>query len=327
MNVLIAIHHRVTAWEISPAHVDALRTRFPRDTFLHAADRDADLALAPEADVAFALSLSKDAIARAARLRWLHASGHAVSHFPLADLAARNVIVTNSRGVQGVPIAEHVMGCLLALARRLPDTLRMQREHTWRPNELRDAGAPWLVSGKTIGIIGMGTLGQTIAARAKAFGMTVIGMRRDPSRDRPPHVDQVVGPADRDRLLTVADVVVLAAPSTAETERILDAEAIARLKPHAIVVNIARGSLLDEAALSAALTAGKLGGAILDVFETEPLAPESPLWDLPNVILTPHSSGFRQGHFDAVIDLFSENLQRYERGEPLLNLVNLETGY
>src|SRR2546423_6432679 len=180
MKVLVAIHHRVTAWAISSGHVDILRARFPHVTFLHAEDRESDLALVPEADVAFTLALSKEAIARAGRLRWLHASGHAVSHFPLDDLAARHIVVTNSRGVQAVPIAEHVIGCVLALARRLPDTLRMQREHAWRPNELRDAGAPWLISGKTIGIIGMGTLGQAIAARAKAFGMTVVGMRRDP---------------------------------------------------------------------------------------------------------------------------------------------------
>ena len=327
MKVLVAIHHRVTAWAISAGHVDVLRARFPHVTFLHAVDRDADLAMVPEADVAFTLALSKEAIARAARLKWLHASGHAVSHFPLAELAARKIIVTNSRGVQAVPIAEHVIGCLLALARRLPDTLRMQREHAWRPNELRDAGAPWLVSGKTIGLIGVGTLGQAIAARAKAFGMTVVGMRRDPTRGRPPHVDEIVGPAERDRLLAISDVVVLAAPSTSDTERILDARALARMKSTAIVVNVARGSLLDEAALAAALRAGKLGGAILDVFETEPLAAGSPLWELPNVILTPHSSGFREGHFDAVIDLFSENLRRYERGEALLNVVDVSAGY
>jgi D-2-hydroxyacid dehydrogenase (NADP+) len=327
MTVLIAIHHRVTAWAISEQHVAILRSRFPHITFLHATDREADLAMASQADVAFTLALSKEAVARATHLRWLHGSGHAISHFPLADLAARGIVVTNSRGVQAVPIAEHVMGSLLALARRLPLTLRMQQEHAWRPNELRDEGAPWLLSGTTIGIIGVGTLGEAVAVRAKAFGMNVIGMRRDPTRGRPPGVDEVVGPADLDRLLRAADIVVLAAPSTGETDRLLDASAIALMKPTAIVVNVARGQLLDEDALAAALAAGKLGGAVLDVFATEPLAPQSPLWDLPNVILTPHSSGFRQGHFDAVIDLFSENLRRYERGEPLLNRVDTTAGY
>jgi len=327
MNVLVAIHHRVTAWAIPHSHIDILRARFPHVTFLHAVDRESDLALAADADVAFTLALSKEAIDRAVHLRWLHCSGHAVSHFPLADLAARGIGVTNSRGVQAVPIAEHVMGCLLALARRLPSTLRMQQEHAWRPNELRDDGAPWVIAGKTMVIICAGTLGKAIAVRAKAFGMTVIGIRRDPSRGGPPGFDAVVGRDERDRMLRTADVVVLAAPSTAETDRILDASAIALLKPSAVVVNIARGQLLDEAALADALAAGKLGGAILDVFTSEPLAPASPLWDLSNVILTPHSSGFRQGHFDAVIDLFSENMRRFERGEPLLNRVDLSAGY
>jgi phosphoglycerate dehydrogenase-like enzyme len=308
MNVLVAIHHRVTAWAIPHSHIDILRARFPHVTFLHAVDRESDLALAADADVAFTLALSKEAIDRAVRLRWLHCSGHAVSHFPLADLAARGIVVTNSRGVQAVPIAEHVMGCLLALARRLPSTLRMQQEHAWRPNELRDDGAPWVIAGKTMVIIGAGTLGEAIAVRAKAFGMTVIGIRRDPSRGGPPGFDAVVGRDERDRMLRTADVVVLAAPSTAETDRILDASAIALLKASAVVVNIARGQLLD-------------------VFTSEPLAPASPLWDLSNVILTPHSSGFRQGHFDAVIDLFSENMRRFERGEPLLNRVDLSAGY
>ena len=120
MNVLVAIHHRVDAWTISPAHVDELRTRFPHVTFLHSITRDSDIELAASADVAFALALSKEAVARARELRWLHCSGHAVGHFPLEELAARGVIVTNSRGIQAVPIAEHVMACLLALARKLP---------------------------------------------------------------------------------------------------------------------------------------------------------------------------------------------------------------
>ena len=327
MNVLIAIHHRVDAWSIPLTRVEELRTRFPHITFLHSTTRDSDLELAPGADAAFAIALGREAIARAARLRWLHCSGHAVGHFPLADLAARGVVVTNSRGIQSVPIAEHVMACLLALARRLPQTLRDQQERAWRPNALTGEASPWLLAGRTIGIIGMGTLGRAIAVRAKAFGMRVIGMRRNPNRGAPAEVDAVVGPPDRDRLLSEADVVVIAAPLTPETNRLLDARAIARMKAGAIVINIARGQLIDEAALAEALGSGRLGGAALDVFTTEPPPPDSPFWSLPNVVVTPHNSGFRAGHFDAVIDLFAENLTRFERGVELLNVVDLQTGY
>jgi len=326
MHVLIAIHHRVQAWTIQPAHVEALRRRFPHTTFLHATTREADIDLAGTADVAFALALSKEAVASAARLKWVHCSGHAVGHFPLAEFAARAITVTNSRGVQAIPIAEHVVACILALARRLPQTLRDQQERLWRPNDLLGTGSPWLLSGRTLVVIGVGTIGAAIAARAKAFGMRVIGIRRHPERGRPPGFDEVVGSVGT-RLLGLADIVVVAAPLTAETNLLLDADAITKLKPGAIVVNIARGQLVDEDALAAALLKGRLGGAALDVFTTEPLPANSPFWSLPNVIVTPHNSGFRAGHFDAVIDLFSDNLTRFERGDQLLNVVDLDAGY
>lgn len=327
MTVLVAIHHRVDAWTIQPEHVEELRRRFPHVTFVHSTTRGSDVELAPEADVAFALALSKEAVARATPLRWLHCSGHAVGHFPLVELGGRGITVTNSRGIQAVPIAEHVMACLLALARRLPQTLRDQQERAWRPNELTGEASPWLLASRTIGVIGVGTLGEAIAVRARAFGMRVIGMRRNPARGMPAGFEQIVGPSDRDRLLADADVVVVAAPLTGETRQLLDAAAIAAMKPGAIVINVARGELIDEAALADALEAGRLGGAALDVFAHEPLPSDSPLWSLPNVIVTPHNSGFRSGHFDAVIDLFEENLKRFERGVELLNVVDLQIGY
>jgi phosphoglycerate dehydrogenase-like enzyme len=327
MHVLIAIHHRVQAWTIQPAHVNELRRRFPHITFLHSTTRETDVELAESARIAFALALPKEAIARAAQLEWLHCSGHAVGHFPLADLAARGITVTNSRGVQAIPIAEHVIAGLLALARRLPQTIRDQQERLWRPNQLIGGESPWVLSGQTLGVIGVGTIGEAIAVRAKAFGMRVLGMRRHPERGRPPGFDEVLGPGAMDRLLALADIVVLAAPLTADTNLLLDADAIAKTKRGAIVVNIARGQLVDEQALAHALAEGRLGGAVLDVFTTEPLPPQSPFWTLPNVIITPHNSGFRTGHFDAVLDLFSENLTRFERGVELLNLVDLSAGY
>jgi phosphoglycerate dehydrogenase-like enzyme len=327
MHVLIAIHHRVQAWTIQPAHVDELRRRFPHITFLHSTTRDTDIELAEPAEIAFALGLPKEAVARAAQLKWVHCSGHAVGHFPLADLGVRGVTVTNSRGIQSTPIAEHVMACLLALARRLPQTMRDQQERLWRPNELIGDASPWVLSGRTLGVIGVGTIGEAIAVRAKAFGMRVIGVRRHPKRQRPAGFDEVLGAADMDRVLELADIVVVAAPLTTDTNLLLDTDAIATMKPGAIVVNIARGQLLDEEALANALAEGRLGGAVLDVFTTEPLPAHSPFWSAPNVIVTPHTSGFRAEHFDAVIDLFSENLTRFEQGVELLNVVDLKAGY
>ena len=327
MHVLIAIHHRVEAWTIQPAHVDELRRRFPHITFLHSTTRDTDLEFAETADIAFALSLPKEAVARAVRLKWVHGSGHAVGHFPLAELGARGITVTNSRGIQAIPIAEHVMAGLLALARRLPQTMRDQQERVWRPNELIGDASPWVLYGHTLGVVGVGTIGEAIAVRAKAFGMRVMGVRRHPKRAHPAGFDEVYGPSDLERLLARADIVVIAAPLTSDTNSMLGADAIAKTKPGAIVVNIARGQLLDEQALARALADGRLGGAVLDVFTTEPLPADSAFWSMPNVIITPHNSGFRAGHFDAVIDLFSENLTRFERGIDLLNVVDLKAGY
>jgi phosphoglycerate dehydrogenase-like enzyme len=219
------------------------------------------------------------------------------------------------------------MAGLLALARRLPQTLTRQEQRVWLPNELIGEASPWLIAGKTMGIIGLGTLGQAIATRAKAFGMRVIGIRRNPDRAVPVGVDQVVARIDVDRMLEEADVVVLAAPLTPGTNQILDAAAIGKMKRGAVVINVARGQLVDESALEEALTSGRLGGAVLDVFTNEPLPRDSAFWSMPNVIVTPHTSGFRTDHFDAVVHLFSENLRRFEGGEALLNLVDMEAGY
>jgi phosphoglycerate dehydrogenase-like enzyme len=141
-----------------------------------------DIEHAETADVAFALGLSKEAIARAARLKWVHCSGHAVGHFPLAELAARAITVTNSRGVQAIPIAEHVWRACWRWRGRLPQTMRDQQQSLWRPNELLGDASPWLLSGRTLAVIGMGTIGQAIAVRARAFGMRIVGMRRNPNR-------------------------------------------------------------------------------------------------------------------------------------------------
>jgi phosphoglycerate dehydrogenase-like enzyme len=205
--------------------------------------------------------------------------------------------------------------------------MRDQQQALWRPNELMGHASPWLLSGRTLAVIGVGTIGEAIAARAKAFGMRVIGMRRNPGRGCPAGFDEVTGPAQRDDLLALADIVVVAAPLTAETNLLLDGDAIARMKPGAIVINVARGQLVDETALADALASGRLGGAALDVFTTEPLPTNSRFWSLPNVIVTPHTSGFRIGHFDAVINLFSENLARFERGVGLMNVVDVKAGY
>jgi phosphoglycerate dehydrogenase-like enzyme len=186
---------------------------------------------------------------------------------------------------------------------------------------------PWLIEGTQMGIIGLGTIGGAVARRAAALGMHVVGVRRRVDQGKPVGVEDVVGPDALDDVIASSDVLVLAAPWTGATDRLIDERAIARMKRGAIVINIARGQLVCETSLARALSEGRLCGAALDVFNDEPLPPSSPLWSAPNVIITPHTSGFRADHWDAAVDLFIEQLRRFIGGEPLLNPVDAEAGY
>jgi phosphoglycerate dehydrogenase-like enzyme len=184
---------------------------------------------------------------------------------------------------------------------------------------------PWLLAGRTLALIGVGTIGAAVAARASAFGMRVIALRRRAAPvDGAPYIEVMT---DLHALLAAADVLVIAAPLTPGTERLIGAAEIARLRRGAVLVNVGRARILDTAALIAALESGHLGGASLDVYPLEPLPPDHPLWSCPNTILTPHTSGFRHGHWDDVIDVFSENLRRWRSGEDLLFRVSPELGY
>ena len=327
MNVLIFTVWPVEFWKVPKSQVERLRERFPQVTFTHAVTDAEVLSAIESADVALASRLSPAMVEHAPRLRWVHSTAAAVGILPLKELAARSIAVTNSRGIQAAAMAEFVIGGLLVLGRRFHLMLAAQRERRWIQNELTRDAWPWSVRDRTMTIVGLGTTGQEVARRAHAFGMRVIGVRRRVDQPKPPFVDRIAGTNELDHALRGCDVLVVAAPFIAETDRLIGAERLAMLSPGAIVINVARGKIIDEAALIAALQNGHLGGAVLDVFEQEPLRPDSPLWTLPNVIISPHVSGVRPDHWDEVIDLFSENLQRFERGETLLNLVDVDAGY
>jgi phosphoglycerate dehydrogenase-like enzyme len=328
MNVLIFTVWPVSFWQTPKSQVERLRERFPELQFTHAL-ADAEAAEAIEtADVALASRLSPAMVERASRLRWVQSTAAAVGGIlPLRELSARGILVTNSRGIQSVPIAEHVMGGLLILARRFNLMLDAQRDRRWIQNELTRDAWPWSLQGRKMTIFGFGSIGQEVARRAHAFGMHVTGVRRRLDQPVPTFVDRIAGPDQLDASLRGCDVLVISAPFLSDTDRLIRGEQIAMLNPGAIIINVARGNILDESALVRGLESGKLGGVMLDVFEREPLDAASPLWSLPNVIISPHSAGVRPDHWDEVINLFSENLRRFERGESLLNMVNLEAGY
>ena len=327
MKILIFISWPVKAWSIPDAQVDVLRERFPDIEFVHARTLDAARELVLDVDAAFTPFMSAEMVESARRLKWVHSSAAAVEGLlPLATLAERRITISNSRGIQGVPMAESVMGGLLVLARKYDRTLAAQREHCWIQNDLVD-DMPWLLDGKRMTIVGLGSIGIEIAKRANAFGMTVTGVRRNPDKEMPPCVERVFGSDRLDEALDDCDILVLAAPGVAATTGMIGPAQLARLNPGAVIVNVARAALVDQKALIEGLTSGRLGGAVLDVFEKEPLDASSPLWSMPNVVLTPHSSGFRSTHWRDTIALYVDNLTRYRSGQPLRHLVDPVAGY
>ena len=327
MRVLIHISWPVKAWCIPDTHVAWLREQFPDIEFIQPASLDDAKQIIGGIDVAFTPFLTKELVAAAQNLRWVHSSAAAVEGLlPLGALAARGIPVTNSRGVQAIPIAEHVIGGLLVLARKYDRTMEAQREHRWIQNDLIHDW-PWLLHGKRMTIVGLGTIGVEVAKRAHAFGMNVTGVRRRVAEHRHSYLDRVVTSDRLHEALENCDILVLSAPGVSATHGMIGAEQIALLNRGAILVNVARAQIVNDAAMRSALASGQLGGAVVDVFEREPLEPDNPLWSTPNVIVTPHSSGFRASHWDEVTDLFAHNLREFRSGGPLKNVVDHAAGY
>ena len=326
MNLLISIQQPVRAWQIPPQAVQTIRERFPEVNITHATDERVRAQALVDCDVAFTWLMNKAELITCKRLKWVHTSAVAVETFCLTELYARNVIVSNSRGVQSAPIAEHVFAVVLALAKRLPYIVDQQRDRHWAQNEMQGDRLPWLLKGKTLGLIGAGTIGAEIARLAIAFGMKVAAITRRP---RPNNTDGIewLNATRLGDLLSRSDVLVIAAPLTPETLNMIGPSEMAQMKRGAVLINVGRARIVDPVALNDALRSGHLGGASLDVFHREPLPAEDPLWSAPNVIITPHTSGFRHGHWDDVIDLFCENLRRYQRGESVLFRVEPKLGY
>jgi len=249
---------------------------------------------------------------QAAGLRWLHTFSAGVDHPVFRGLIARGVRLTTSSGASAPAVAQMALLFMLALARDLPARLAAQRERRWAPERGED------LEGKVAAVVGLGPIGLEIARLARALDMRVIGVRRRPVGDEPCETWPMTRLGE---LLALADYIVLALPLTADTRQIIDAPALARMRPGARLLNVGRGELVDETALAAALREGRLAGAALDVFESEPLPETSPLWDVPHVILTPHVAASTPATHHHAAELFVENLGRWVRGQPLRNEV------
>lgn len=327
MKILISIQQPVKQWQIPAESFETLRRRFPHINFVYATTPEQRAEGLKDADAAYTWILSAEELAGAEKLRWVHTSAVAVETLCLREMFARRILVSNTRGVQAIPIAEHVMAVILALAKQLPFVFENQAQSRWAQNEFMGDKLPWLLNGRTLGLIGVGTIGSEIARRAQAFGMRVIAMRRRPAYGVIGHVEQVYGIADLPEFLAQCQALVIAAPLTPETQGLMGAAQFAQLPKGAVVVNVGRAKIIDTEALIAALESRHLGGASLDVLPQEPLPSGHPLWKTPNVILTPHTSGFRRGHWDEVITLYGDNIDRWLTGEPLKYRIEPELGY
>ena len=327
MNILVAIHSEVAAWNIPVEHVERLRKEFPRHTFVHATNDALILDSIGSAEIGFMGEINDTQFAAARALRWIHSPAAGVGNMLFPGMRDSPVIISNSRGMSANVIAEHVVALTLALFRKLPVALRAQAERRWAQNEMYRPPVTRTIVGAAAVVIGTGGIGGGVARRLTSLGASVTGIRRNPQRGRTEGVDRVDSPDHLLDHLYYADVVVIAAPHTPSTHHLIGPPELAAMRRDAILINVSRGPLVDESALAAALASNTIGGAGLDVFEREPLDPSSPLWTLPNVIITPHTSGFRPDHWDAATDLFAGNLRRFESGEPLLNVVDKHAGY
>jgi phosphoglycerate dehydrogenase-like enzyme len=262
------------------------------------------------------------AVRKAPDLRWLQTFNAGVDHPIFAEMLGRGIRVTTAAGTAAVPIAQCAITGLLMLARGFPAWIRAQQQHVWQP--IRGSEQPPDLAGQTLCVLGLGAIGREIARLGQALGLRVVGIRRSPHSASDP-VDELYPPSALDEVLAHCDWLALACPLTDETRGLIDGDMLQRLPRGARLINIARGEVVDEAALIAALQQGHLGGAYLDVFAQEPLPPDSPLWDLPNVIVSPHNSGAAAGNDARVHALFVANFARFVASQPLVNEVEPAT--
>jgi D-2-hydroxyacid dehydrogenase (NADP+) len=326
-KLVICVWHPFTEWRPKPAMAEAIRKRWPEMRVLHLKNYDDLPAELPDTDIFVGYSLRPKQLRDAKKLKWIHSTAAGVAQLMYPELRESGLLVTNPSGIFSVPMAEHTVGLLLALARNFPDAVRQQDAKRWSQQELWDKPQHLTeLNGQVLLIVGYGSIGREVAKRAKAFDMRVWGVTRSGQGER--EYAEKIFPATRlHEALPGADYVLIAAPETAETNHLMGAAEIGRMKRGARLVNVGRGSLLDEAALIRALETGVLSGAALDVAATEPLPEESPLWTAPNLMITPHTSGVSDRLWNRQTGILLELLERWFDGREMFNRVDFARGY
>lgn len=296
-----------------------LATAVPQLSVTAVKDETAFARALPAADILIAPRFPLAHLPQARSLRWFQCSNAGIDFMVPAKDRVGSIVVTNARGIHGEAMADYTIGMIVALHWDFPALFRDQQAKHWGSKYVSP------LSSRTIGVIGLGAIGGVIAERAAAMGMTVLGVKRQPSPVS--GVSRVYAPNQLAEVLPLCDYVVLIMPLTKETQGMIGARELAMVKPGCFLINIARGAVIDEPAMIAALQQGRLGGAALDVFATEPLPQDSLLWTMPKVIVTPHISGNPDEYQRRVIEIFAENLRRWRAGETLRNVVDLARGY
>ena len=326
-KLVVYASHRFTLWRPPVELAESIRRRWPQLRVLHLT-RDDQLALEiADADIFAGIQLPPERLRLAKRLKWVHSTAAGVAQLMYPELRNSGIIVTNASGVHAIPMAEHVVGMMVALARDFPGAMRYQLRRQWAQQEIWDGPArPRELAGSVVLLVGFGAVGRAIAGRLRPFGMTIWAVTRSGNAD-PALATRVFAAAQLDSALPRADFVVLAAPQTPETHHLIGERQLALMKPAAFLINVARGSLVDETALIAALQRRAIAGAGLDVTAEEPLPSSSPLWSLENVLVTPHTSGASERLWEREGELLLDNLERWFSGQPLRNQVDLAKGY
>jgi phosphoglycerate dehydrogenase-like enzyme len=328
MKLLIVVHHRFDLWNVPPWFGERLGKEFAQLQIVQRSSYEGVEEDLREAEVIFAISLRPEQFAATRKLRWIHTPTAAVHQFLFPEFVKSDVVITNSSEVHGPVVAEHVMALIFALARKIPQAALGQRKRVWAQGSIWSEGPrPREIAGATLGLIGVGSIGQNVAKKAAVLGMRVIATREHPEKGRPEGVSTVVASSQLDALLAESDFVVIAAPLTPATRGLMNAACFAKMKADAYLINVSRGPQIDEAALVETLRNRRIAGAALDVFEQEPLPSDSPLWDLENLLITPHTAGLTEKLWQRHYDLFSENLRRYLAHESLLFTVDKHRGY
>jgi phosphoglycerate dehydrogenase-like enzyme len=328
MKLLIVVHHRFDLWNVPAWFLEKLQVDFPQIQIVHRGSYDGIEDDLQNAEIIFSFSIRPEQFNLAHKLRWIHAPTAAVHQLLFPERVKSDGILTNAHEVHGPVVAEHVIALIFALAKKIPQAARLQQKHTWGQDVIwNDDPRPREVAGARLGLIGLGSIGRNVARMAAALGMRVIAVREHLEKKNPEGVVAVYGPTQIEDLLSDAHFVVMAAPLTQATRGLMNADRLATMRPDAYLINVGRGAQVDEMALAEALRHRRIAGAALDVFGQEPLPAESPLWDLDNLLITPHTAGLTEKLWQRHYALFSENLRRYLAREPLLFIVDKQKGY